>query len=132
MFSVENTLGLPVEKFGTSGINTGDLISERLEKYRYKAEYGLASNTITVLHSSDLPLSVLHKILYENYNYVGWEPKVTKERNEKGDLQVRLACAKPPRWLVRYHTAWSEGGILEDGQKGEPVERNNRVDFPID
>jgi len=71
MFSVENTLGLPVENFGASGINTGDLISQKLGKHGYKGEYSLAYKKITVLHSSDLSPTVLHKILYKNYNYEG-------------------------------------------------------------
>jgi len=99
MLSTENTVDLLQKKFGDYGV---EVIDKKLKRYGYDVEY-LGSNTIIVLNSSDLDPDVLHKILSwkpdtsglhdlskKNCNYLGWEPNVARERNEKGDLQVRL------------------------------------------
>jgi len=107
MFSLENTLGLLQIDFGSYGVNTGSLIGEKLEKHGYEAEYSLVSKKITVLHSSDLSSTVLHSILYEFNNYEGWQPVVAEERNEQGDLQIRLTNRPFPKsetWLLKSGT----------------------------
>ena len=67
MSSSVNLLGLPEAKFGLADIHIGNLVSQEVATRGkgFRAQYDSARNTITVLNTSDLPPSVLHKLLYE-------------------------------------------------------------------
>ena len=102
MFSSENLLGLPQEKFGLAGIHLGNIISKELAKQdkRYKAQYNPISNNITILNTSDLPLSVLNKMLYvssasRKYDTWWFYPIVENERNKEGNLEFNFSSLKP-------------------------------------
>lgn len=102
MFSSENLLGLPREKFGSVGIGIGNIISKKLAKQDkgYKAQYNPLSNRIVILNTSDVAPTVLDKILYvssASCEYHKWRfyPIIKKERTKEGDLEIDFSGLKP-------------------------------------
>lgn len=92
----ENILGIPVERFGVSGVRTGNIVSHEIAEKGYKTQYSPVTKKITVLDSSDLSQSILQKILYHPDNkYDGWYPVIEKERSEEGDFEIRFSCFRP-------------------------------------
>lgn len=95
-----NTLGIPQELKGTCGVQTGNLINEALIKQNkgFQAKYNIETSRIVVLNSSELPPSILHKILYDSpfdSKYEGWYPIVEEKRDENENLQISLTCITP-------------------------------------
>ena len=97
-----NLLGLSQKKFGRTGIHVGNLVSQEVAKQDkgLKAQYDPVTNKISILNTSDLPPSILDKILYgslawREYDQCKWYPVIEKERDANKNLQIRLTWVKP-------------------------------------
>jgi hypothetical protein len=98
MLSSVNSLGIPLEDFGTSGIDLGNLVHEALGKLNLKGEYHSSTKKITVLYTSDLPLSIedIREALYCPENkFKDWYPLV-EESALNGSFEVRFSRIYPP------------------------------------
>ncbi|MGL5626452.1 MAG: hypothetical protein ACRDDW_02895 [Candidatus Rhabdochlamydia sp.] len=94
-----NFLRIPQSIFGPSGVETGNLIYQTLEKQGFQTEYNFAT-CITVLDSSDLPRSVLGIIL----KGLSSEPPrliIKEKRDAKGNLQIDLPQQDEPLLELR-------------------------------
>lgn len=121
-FSSENLLGLPQEKFGLADIYLGNVISKEIAKQDkgYKVEYNPIRNRITILNTSDLPPSVLNKMLYESsasreYDTLCWYPIVKEERNKEGNLEIDFSCLKPGLDHSNSHSLEFDSMFLTEG-----------------
>ncbi len=97
-----NLLGLPQEKFGSARIRVGNAVCQQVAKLDKGLEvhYNPDTNKISVLSTSDLPLSVLDKILYECpasrvYDEWRWYPVIKQERDTDGNLEIGFSCCRP-------------------------------------
>lgn len=98
-----NALNLPQEQFGLADIHVGNVIHQNLEKHGggLKAQYDPTTKKISILNTTDLPPSVLNKILYSTaaacgeYDSWSWYPVVKDKRGVDGNLVVKFSCLKP-------------------------------------
>jgi len=134
MSSSVNLLGLPQDKFGLAGIQIGNLVSQEVAKQdkALKAKYDPISNKISILNTSDLPPSVLNKILYETpasceYDTWRWYPVVDEERNKEGNLEIHFSCLKPGVDHSRSHsTRFSPMDLMDSSLRSAP--RSHMID----
>ncbi|MGL5626453.1 MAG: hypothetical protein ACRDDW_02900 [Candidatus Rhabdochlamydia sp.] len=105
--TINNFLNIPPIIYGLPGIKTGNLIYQTLEKRGLRTEYNLGT-CITVLDSSDLPISVLD-ILKEQTFDANCYPMIKEERDIKGNLQIEL----PLTYEIRDEENEPEIGILK-------------------
>jgi len=121
MFGSENLLAIPQDKFGLAGIHIGNLVSQELVKQSkgLKAQYNPSTNKITILNTSDLPPSILNKILYEcpasrEYDQYMWYPVIEEERNKEGNLEFGFSYLKPGSDTSgRNSSRFGSGSIME-------------------
>ena len=105
-------------KFGFAQIHIAHVLSHEIG---VEIQRNDLTGKITVLHTSDLPASILYKTLYQcpeaqAYDSWGCYPFIEKNRTEQGNLEIDFLGRKPSRYTL--------GQLSEESEKVE-----TRLDF---
>ncbi len=92
-----NYLDVPEKVFGTSGINTANLVYKSVKSINSNAviEYESSEELIIIKNLAEVTIKELGEVLYSKEQapkYVGWYPKVEEKKDHKGNFLVKFSC----------------------------------------
>ena len=95
-----NYLDVPQRAFGTSGINTANLVFEAAKSINSGAiiQYRASEKLIVIKNLGELTIQDLGKVLYSKERapkYDGWYPKVEEQKDSDGNYLIKFSCFPP-------------------------------------